>query len=110
MSVIIFQVQGSAKAPYKVTFTKDGNNLSAFCTCPAGDNGQCCKHRIDILGGSIAGIVSGNEADVQIVASWLPGSDVDAALNAVMGAEEKADLAKRKLSNAKKLLAKAFRD
>ncbi len=110
MNIIKFLVQGSASEPYKVTFQKKDNNLSAFCTCPAGDNGQYCKHRFSILGGFNDGIVSGNIADVQIVASWLPGTDVETALNTVMDAEEKSEHAKRELSEAKKRLAKAFRD
>lgn len=110
MDTIRFLVQGSSTEPYKVTFQKNGNNLSAFCTCPAGDNGQYCKHRFSILGGFSDEIVSVNESDVQTVAAWLPGTDIEAAMNAVMNAEEKFDLAKRDLSEAKKRLAKAFRD
>lgn len=110
MKELIFLVQGSAREPYKVTFRKIDSNLSAYCTCPAGDNGQYCKHRFNILGGLTDGIVSENIADVHIVESWLPGTDVEVALQAVMDAEEKHEAAKRDLSNAKKLLAKAFRD
>jgi uncharacterized Zn finger protein len=50
MEEICFLVQGSAEEPYKVTFRKKGNNLSAYCTCPAGENGQYCKHRIEVRG------------------------------------------------------------
>lgn len=110
MERLYFLVQGSAEEPYKVTFQKDVNNLSVYCTCPAGDNGQYCKHRFNILGGITDGIVSDNEADVTVVASWLPGSDVEAALNDVMDAEEKCEAAKRELAAAKKRLASAFRD
>lgn len=110
MKEMIFLVQGSAREPYKVTFRKNNNYLSAYCTCPAGDNGQYCKHRFNILGGLSVGIVSGNESDVSVVASWLPGTDVEAAMNAVMDAEENCELAKRALSAAKKHLAEAFRN
>jgi len=110
MKELIFLVQGSAKEPYKVTFQKDGNNLSAYCTCAAGDNGQSCKHRFKILGGITAGIVSANEPDVEIVTTWLSGTDVESALNDVMNAEEQFEIAKLKLSAAKKQLAKVFRD
>lgn len=110
MNKLTFLVQGSANAPYKVTFKKTDNNLSAFCNCPAGDNGQYCKHRFSILNGFTDGIVSGNEAEVQIVSSWLPGTDVETAIKTVMDAEVKYELAKRELSEAKKHLAKAFRD
>jgi len=110
METKVFLVQGSAKEPYKVTFQKNGNNLSAYCTCPAGDNGQYCKHRFNILGGITDGVVSANEPDVEIVTSWLTGTDVETALNDVMNAEELFEIAKLKLSTAKKQLAKAFRD
>jgi len=110
MKEMVFLVKGSAKEPYKVTFRKNDNNLSAFCTCPAGDNGQYCKHRFNILGGFTDGLVRGTEADVRIIASWLPNTDVEAALLAVMDAEEKYESAKLELSNAKKHLAKTFRD
>lgn len=106
----IFYVQGSAKEPYKVTFQKEGSNLSAFCTCPAGDNGQYCKHRFNILGGITECIVSDNKPDVDIVACWLTGTDVELALNEVMNAEEQFEIAKQNLTSAKKRLAKSFRD
>lgn len=105
-----FFVQGSADEPYKVTFRKNGDNLSANCNCPAGVNGQYCKHRFRILGGFTDGIVSGNETDVEVVKSWLLGTDVETALNLFMDAEDKFEIAKRKLSAAKQQLAKAFRD
>ena len=110
MNELTFLVQGSAKEPYKVTFQKKGVNLSAYCTCPAGDNGQYCKHRFSILGGATDGIVSANVLDVKIIVSWLAGSDVELAMNDVMNAEEQFEIAKLKLSAAKKQLAKALRD
>jgi uncharacterized Zn finger protein len=110
MNELIFLVQGSAKEPYKVTFQKRDNNLSAYCTCPAGDNGQYCKHRFSILGGISDGIVSGNEPDVEVVTSWLTGTDVEAALNDLMNSEEQFEIAKTNLASAKKRLARAFRD
>jgi uncharacterized Zn finger protein len=47
-----FLVQGSAAEPYKVIFKlRDDKNLSAYCTCQAGQKGTHCKHRINILRG-----------------------------------------------------------
>jgi hypothetical protein len=107
---LVFYIRGFAAVPYKVTFRKNGENLSAYCTCPAGDNGQYYKHRFNILGGFSDGIISGNGGDVAIVTSWLPGTDVESAIDNVMDAEEQFKSAKVKLSTAKKRLAKAFRD
>jgi len=109
MNKLIFFVQGSAKEPYKVIFQKNDSNLSAYCTCPAGDNGQYCKHRFNILGGITDGIVSANELDVKVVTSWLTGTDVEAALNDVMDAEEQFETAKRNLTSAKKNLSRVLR-
>lgn len=35
MNQIKFLVLGSSEYPYEVNFIKRGNNLSAYCTCPA---------------------------------------------------------------------------
>lgn len=106
-----FEVQGSADEPYRVHFVRsEDGNLSAYCTCPAGENGQYCKHRFRILDGVTKDIVSGNEREVAVVAGWLPGSDVERAMEVVAQAEKEAASAKRSLSQAKKLLATAMRD
>ena len=111
MERIKFLVQGSALEPYEVTFTKSTEqNLSAYCTCPAGDNGQYCKHRFLILEGSTKGIVSSNLGDVKIVESWLPGTDVDVAIQKMRELEKETARIKKALSLAKKDVAKAMRD
>ena len=103
-----FLVQGSAPEPYKVTFRRDGKNLSAYCTCPAGENGMYCKHRFNILEGSSKGVVSSNTADVHFVASWLCGTDVETAMKTVKEIEREEERIKRQLSAAKKALARAM--
>ena len=110
MPEVRFQVQGSGAEPYVVTFTDWGDgNMSAHCTCAAGKHGQYCKHRFAILAGETKGIVSGNEDEVPHVVEWLAGSDIEAALEVLADAQAKFDVAKKKLSQAKKLLAKAMR-
>ena len=109
MSEIRFQVQGSASSPYDVTFVnRGGGNLSAYCTCPAGENGQYFKHRVAIFNGETNGIVSGNEQDVPLVVSWLAGSDIESALKEVVAAELMLERAKKEVSRAKKLLTQAM--
>ena len=106
---LIFMVQGSACDPYKVTFQKVGSKLSAFCTCPAGENGQYCKHRFNILNGVSESIINEKYHESEILKSWLTGTDVEVALNEVVIAEEEFEVAKRNLAAAKRELAKAFR-
>jgi len=107
---ITFDVEGSAPSPYRVTFeNRGGGNLAAFCTCPAGQNGLYCKHRFSIMGGDTAGIVSGNEPEVRLVAEWLKGSDVERSLEALHEAERHLDAAKRAVARAKQAVAQSLR-
>jgi hypothetical protein len=109
METIHFLVQGSVDEPYEVTFQKAGNNLSAYCTCAAGQNGQYCKHRFQILEGSTEEIVSGNIGQVPTVVAWLAGTDVAEAMVALAAAEREFGRAKKAVTNAKKNLAAAMR-
>ena len=111
MNQIRFEVQGSAAEPYHVVFTKHSEtNLSARCSCPAGVNGQYCKHRFNILKGNPEGISSENDGDVKIVQDWLIGTNVEAAMLKVEELEVQAERIKKQLAAAKKEVAKAMRD
>lgn len=109
MEEICFMVQGSSPEPYRVTFVKSGSNIGAFCSCPAGTNGQSCKHRLCILNGDGTALVSSNIDEVEVVRSWLPNSDLDKALKELQKAEKEYDDAKKRLANAKKNLARCMR-
>jgi uncharacterized Zn finger protein len=109
MDKIVFEVKGSAPEPYQVTFTKNENNINAFCTCPAGENGQYCKHRFAIMAGDAKAVVSSNRDQVTVVTSWLPGSDLEQAMMELAEAEHAHDKAKKRLTSAKKNVAKAMR-
>ena len=108
METITFSVQGSAEAPYEVEFRRDGANLTAYCTCPAGAVGQYCKHRLRILQGDNEGVVGGREEEVQVVATWLAGTDVEAAMLELAKAEALFEQAKKDVSALKKKLARAL--
>jgi hypothetical protein len=105
----IFRVQGSEAEPYEVVFHKEGTNLQAYCNCKAGKNGLHCKHRFAILSGDASRVVSANAGEVTVVAGWLKGSDVEAALETVFEMEREMEAAKRRLSAAKKAVAIAMR-
>jgi len=109
MKELIFLVQGSAAEPYKVRFIRRSeSNISAYCTCPAGENGQYCKHRFNIIDGKTVGIVSDNASDVEIVKSWIPGTDIEYTMMEVREIEKEIDRLRKLLSEAKKRVAHAM--
>ena len=103
---IEFIVQGSATDPYYVQFKKNGTNLAALCTCPAGIFGQYCKHRIRIMLGDSTGIISDNLTDVSEIQKWVCGSDIEKALVQLREAEQQLEEAKKKVVLSKKRLAR----
>ena len=109
---ITFLVQGSEPEPYQVQFWKKGKNLTARCTCRAGQFGQYCRHRVDILSGNIKKlkIASKNPEDIETVRAWLPGTDVETAINQVREAQKVVDEATIKLKGYKKKLARVLMD
>lgn len=108
---ISFLVQGSAKEPYLVRFiNRGGGNISAYCTCPAGENGMYCKHRTRIITGDTEGIVGGNVPLVKDIQRWIVGSNIEKAMAVVQEREKDLANAKKLLSQAKKEVAKAMMD
>ena len=108
MDELKFLVKGSSADPYEVIFIKDGDSLTALCSCPAGQHGNFCKHRISILDGKTKGVVSDNAGSVATAVGWLSGTDVEAALAEVRAAEKSGDAGKDALAAAKKKLARAM--
>lgn len=108
MEQLDFQVKGSSTDPYELTFIKDGDSLTAICTCPAGTYGNLCKHRVAIIDGDAKAVVSDNADKVPIVAEWLAGTDVEAALVEMRGLDKKSDDFKDALAMAKVKLARAM--
>ena len=108
MNELTILVKGSSKDPYEVTFIKDGDSLTALCSCPAGQYGNFCKHRISILDGNGEAIVGDNADQVSTVLEWLQGTDVAAALSGFRELERSSDTPKSALVAAKRKLARAM--
>lgn len=105
---LTFLVKGSSPDPYELTFIKDGGSLTALCSCPAGQYGNYCKHRIAILDGDGSAVVSENADRVSTVVDWLQGTDVAVALTEFRNVEKSVDTPKSALVMAKRKLARAM--
>ena len=103
-----FYVQGSAAEPYFVQISKNGTNLNATCDCPAGQNGQYCKHRVNLLKGLNTGVVGGDLDQISEIPSMIKGTDVERAMHELSTALDEEERAKKNASNKKKALSAAM--
>ena len=106
---LVFKVQGSEDDPYTVTFTRDGNNVTATCECRASIFGLQCKHRINLLLGDVTAVVTGADHAGKL-AGLVAGTDVEAALDNFLSAIAALDQAKKNKMAATKNLAASFND
>jgi uncharacterized Zn finger protein len=105
---LVLFVKGSTTKPYELTFIKDGSSLTALCTCPAGQFGNSCKHRVAILDSDFRAISGDNADQAAKIVDWLAGSDVEAALIAMREAEKDPNKTKQDVAELKKKLARAM--
>jgi uncharacterized Zn finger protein len=107
MDLYRFIVRGES-GEYEITFSRKGNYIKAKCTCPAGENGLHCKHRIEIMRGKTSNILSGNETEVGKIKDFIKGTDIEKAFIEFEEAEIVYEFAQKQFAKAKKLLAKAM--
>lgn len=104
-----FRVKSSSgNGEYLVVAWRAGTRLRLTCNCDAGLSGMHCKHRVDLINGSVKMLASTNAPDVETLISWAKGTPVEAAVAEVANSERDLEVAKRKLATAKKRLAAVF--
>ncbi len=108
MKTISFKVQGSQPEPYTVTFNNNDGTITAYCTCPAGEHGTHCKHRVRILGGISKDIVSDNIKEIEVLLSWSSGTALESAVKDYITAEKEYEKANKAFTSAKKKLNSLF--
>lgn len=105
---LTFLVAGSAAEPCRVEFLKDGDRLTALCTCQAGQKRQACKHRLSLMAGYATGLAVENADGVLALTDLLPGTELHAAYQRVVEAERAAAAADKAVSLAKKELSRVM--
>lgn len=104
-TTIEVRIEGSTGTPYAVSFSREGSNLKTSCTCPAGDKGIHCKHRLALFAGDLARVRGDTRSDLaQQIAAMLHGTEVETTLRALVAAESEARTAAENLKRAKKNL------
>lgn len=105
-----FLVQGSASQPYSVTVKSSLNKLNIYCTCPAGSLGQNCKHKIQIMQGGQAKVISNNLDELGIIPDLVNQSPISDAMKRLSDLESEAHTLKLEISSTKKQIASLLSD
>lgn len=82
-----FLVRGRENREYEVVFKRDGDNLTALCTCTGAQRGLHCHHRMKLIYGNDKDVLGDNKHEVPLIESMLIGTDVEAALEELTNAE-----------------------
>lgn len=105
-SEISFLVKGSKPEPYTVTFKFDDKSFIAICTCPAGEEGMHCKHRLGILSGDLSNILKVNKEEVAQLMESYSKSELKILLDMLEVNEKEIDRLKKDSLSIKKKMAK----
>lgn len=105
---IEISVRGSSGNSYTVRFSLEENRITAFCSCPAGDNQQLCKHVIRIMNGDDSILYdSSQKQDFVAISSHLKRTTVPSLLSKLSESEVALHNAANDAKRAKKALERA---
>ena len=99
MEIKILAKSSSHPEPYLVIIKWNGSKISAFCNCRAGELGQLCKHKLQILSCDSKVLFDVKQVDdLNKIAEWVNSS----TLLKVFDELEKAEQEKEKIINEAK--------
>ena len=100
--------KSSSGGSYTVRFYFEENEISAFCSCPAGDNRKLCKHVMRIITGDDSILFDNNQKNIFLkIGSHLERTSIPILLSELNESENLLEHAKKNAKKAKKVLEKA---
>ncbi len=95
--------KSSSGGSYTVRFYLEENEISAFCSCPAGDNRKLCKHVMRLITGDDSILYDSNQKKILIKScSHLQSTVVPLLLSELNKSEIMLENAKKNAKKAKK--------
>jgi hypothetical protein len=78
------------------------------CSCPAGENGQHCTHRIALANGDTSRLVQPNDVAVKALITMLSTTSIPQTVKRIVELEQIAASIKKEISDEKKKLSILF--
>ncbi|MBN2183307.1 MAG: hypothetical protein JW715_15460 [Sedimentisphaerales bacterium] len=102
-------VKSSSGDPYTVSFYIDKNDISAFCSCPAGVYRVLCKHIICLINNDDSILYDRNQKElIRQVCAHLQKTNIPSLLTKWKESEELLKRVQRNAKKSKKNLEKAI--
>lgn len=98
----------SSGSEYTITVFDQGPNPVITCTCPAGANGQYCKHRFALIDGDDREVVESTHSVLDL-AAVVAETPLAATIEYMREQERAVAAAQAELKRAKKKVAAAMR-
>lgn len=99
--------KSSSRNPYTVRFYIEENEISAFCSCPAGENRKLCKHVMRIINGDDSILYDSSQKTIlDEICSHLQRTSIPSLLSELRESEIFLKKAQKDAKKAKKALEK----
>mgnify|MGYP001143361278 CR=1 FL=1 len=102
-------VKSSSGDPYTVKFNLDENDLSAFCSCPAGIYRKLCKHILSIISNDESILYDRNQIEhIEQINTHLQKTIIPSLLSELKDSEELLEKAQKEVKKAGQNIEKAI--
>ncbi len=103
-------VQGDSGSTYAVSFVEGRKGLAMHCSCPAGFNGQICKHRRRLLNGDVTQVIQAGEKAKELLQQIARNPLILSIMEHELTVEKQIAALKREASQLKKQLGRVLEE
>ena len=111
MEIKLNAKSSDGQTSYEVQFVRESGKLSVFCSCPAGEFGKYCKHKLSFLSGESTLLTDTSDVNsISAVQEWVRESGYPSLLAEIDLAETEVKKAQSRVQDLKKKVERAMRE
>lgn len=103
-------VRGDSGSTYAVSFVEGRKGLAMHCSCPAGFNGQICKHRRRLLNGDGTQVIHAGEKAKELLQQLAQNPLILSIMENELNVEKQISALKHEASQLKKQLGRVLEE
>ncbi|MBE6442289.1 MAG: hypothetical protein E7022_08200 [Desulfovibrio desulfuricans] len=104
----VFTVSGDSGHDYELSIGHSEDGMYFRCSCPAGQNGQLCKHRLRILQGDDSAMYYTDENTMLLLNNFRSLPEIKSILAKKYEIEQEQERLKKELNKLKKKMGRIF--